>query len=166
LTAEGLVQQTHLSVSRGHELCQFAAQSLLLPRSDAIIAADRGGIIRFWNPGAERIFGHIRDDAIGLSLDLIIPERLRQRHWDGYRRTMESGKSRYGEGDTLSVPALHKNGRTISVEFIIIPLRDESGGMIGMAAIMSDVTKRIEEVRALKRRLVEATKPQNNPNGG
>jgi PAS domain S-box-containing protein len=105
------------------------------PRREQSIAADRGGIIRFWNPGAERIFGHIRGDAIGLSLDLIIPERLRQRHWDGYRRTMESGKSRYGEGDTLSVPALHKNGRTISVEFIIIPLRDESGGMIGMAAI-------------------------------
>jgi PAS domain S-box-containing protein len=98
------------------------AQSLPLTRSDAIIAADCDGIIRFWNPGAERIFAHVRDDAIGHSLDLIIPERLRQRHWDGYRRNMETGKSRYGEGDMLSVPALHKNGRTISVEFTITPL--------------------------------------------
>jgi PAS domain S-box-containing protein len=134
------------------------AQSLLLTRSDAIIAADRDGIIRFWNPGAERIFGYIRDDAIGRSLDLIIPERLQQRHWDGYRRTMESGKSRYGEGDMLSVPALHKNGKTISVEFTIIPMTDESGAMIGMAAIMRDVTKRFEELRTLKRRLADATK--------
>ena len=95
---------------------------------------------------------------IGRSLDLIIPERLQQRHWDGYRRTMESGKSRYGEGDMLSVPALHNNGTTISVEFTIIPLRAESGAMIGMAAIMRDVTERFEEVRTLKRRLADATK--------
>lgn len=107
------------------------AQSVLLTRSDAIIAADREGIIRFWNPGAERIFGHVRGDAIGHSLDLIIPERLQQRHWDGYRRTMESGKGRYGEGDKLSVPAVHKNGRTISIEFTVAPLTDESGAIIG-----------------------------------
>jgi PAS domain S-box-containing protein len=132
------------------------ARSLISTRSDAIIAADRDGVIRFWNPGAERIFGYVENDAVGRSLDLIIPERLQQRHWDGYRRTMESGKSRYGEGDLLSVPALHKNGSTISVEFTVIPLRDESGKMIGMAAIMRDVTKRFEEMRALKRKLAAA----------
>jgi PAS domain S-box-containing protein len=140
------------------DFANLVAHSLPLTRSDAIIAADRDGIIRFWNPGAERIFGHVQADAVGRSLDLIVPERLRQRHWDGYRRTMETGKSRYGEGDTLSVPALHKNGRTISIEFSIIPLTDESGAMIGMAAIMRDVTKRFEEVRALKRKVAEATK--------
>ena len=132
------------------------ARSLISTRSDAIIAADRDGVIRFWNPGAERIFGYVENDAVGRSLDLIIPERLQQRHWNGYRRTMDSGKSRYGEGDLLSVPALHKNGSTISVEFTVIPLRDESGKMIGMAAIMRDVTKRFEEMRALKRKLAAA----------
>lgn len=137
------------------------AASLLLTRSDAIIAADRDGIIRFWNPGAERIFGYVRDDAIGRSLNLIIPQRLQQRHWDGYRRTIESGKSRYGEGDLLSVPALHKKGTTISVEFTITPLTDESGAMIGMAAIMRDVTKRFEELRSLKRRLADSVKSSN-----
>ena len=76
------------------DFANLVAHSLLLTRSEAIIAADRDGIIRFWNPGAERIFGYIRDDAIGRSLDLIIPERLQQRQWDGYRRTMASGKSR------------------------------------------------------------------------
>ncbi len=135
------------------------ARSLLLTRADAIIAADRDGIIRFWNPGAERIFGHVENDAIGRSLDLINPERLQQRHWEGYRRTMESGKSRYGEGDLLSVPALHKNGSTVSIEFTVIPLTDESGKRIGMAAIMRDVTKRFEEMRALKRKLAGAATP-------
>jgi PAS domain S-box-containing protein len=134
------------------------AQSLLLTRSDAIIAADRDGIICFWNPGAERIFGHLCRDAIGRSLDLIVPERLRQRHWGGYRSTIATGRSRYGEGDVLSVPALHKNGTTISVEFTIMPLKDESDTMIGIAAIMRDVSKRFEEMRTLKRRLAAATK--------
>ena len=88
------------------------------------------------------------------SLDLIIPERLRQRHWDGYRRVIETGKSRYGQGDVLSVPAVRKDGATISVEFTIVPLQN-NGQMIGMVAIMRDVTRRFEEMRALKRKLAE-----------
>jgi PAS domain S-box-containing protein len=137
------------------------AEAILSTRSDAIIAADREGIIRFWNPGAERIFGHASNDAIGCSLDLIIPERLRQRHWDGYRRVMETAKSRYGEGDVLSVPAVRKDGATISVEFTIVMLQNKDQ-MIGIAAIMRDVTKRFEEMRTLKRRLtgVAAASPQ------
>jgi PAS domain S-box-containing protein len=134
------------------------AQSLLVTRSDAIIAADRDGIIRFWNPGAERIFGYLCDDAFGRSLDLIVPERLRQRHWDGYQATIVTGKSRYGEGDVLAVPALHKNGSTISIEFAVMPLKDELDVMIGMAAVMRDVSKRFEEMRSLRRRLSEATR--------
>ncbi len=133
------------------------AQAILSARADAIISADRNGIIRFWNPGAERIFGYSANEALGQSLDFIIPERLRQRHWDGYRRVMETGQSRYGETDLLAVPALHQNGATISVEFTIVPLR-ENDTFIGIAAIMRDVTKRFEETRTLKRKLAEATK--------
>jgi PAS domain S-box-containing protein len=81
------------------------AESLLHTRAEAIIAADREGVICFWNPGAERLFGHAAADAMGQPLDLIIPDRLRQRHWEGYRRTIASGKSRYGEGDVLAVTA-------------------------------------------------------------
>lgn len=139
-------------------ISDLIAQSILAARSDAIIAADRDGIIRFWNPGAERIFGYPYVEALGRSLDLIIPERLRQRHWDGFRATMTTGTSRYGDGDVLSVPALHRNGTTISVEFTVVPLKDETGDMIGMAAVMRDVTKRFEELRALKRQLADATK--------
>ena len=130
------------------------AEAVLSTRSDAIIAADRDGVIRFWNPGAERIFGHASDEVIGRSLDLIIPERLRQRHWDGYRRVMQTGQSRYGAGDVLSVPALRKDGVTISVEFSVV-LLEEEGQIIGMAAIMRDVTKRFDEMRALKRQLAD-----------
>ena len=134
-------------------------KAILSTRSDAIIAADRDGIIRFWNPGAERIFGHAGNEATGRSLDLIIPERLRQRHWDGFRRTMETGQSRYGEGDLLSVPAVRKDGTTISVEFTIVPLKTETSRIGGMIAIIRDVTQRFEEMRRLRQRVAEATKP-------
>jgi PAS domain S-box-containing protein len=137
---------------------KLIAQALLATRSDAVIAADRDGIIRFWNPGAERIFGHAAGDAIGRSLDLIIPERLRQRHRDGFRHTMATGQSRYGEGEMLSVPALRADGATISVEFTIVPLRSESGQMTGIIAILRDATTRFEEVRALRRKLADAEK--------
>jgi len=139
------------------DLSGLIAQSLLHTRSEAIIAADRDGIIRFWNPGAERIFGHVAADAIGRSLDLIIPERLRNRHWEGYRGTIATGRSRYGEGDVLSIPAQHKGGATISIEFTVLPLRDSSGAIIAIVAVMRDVTKRFEEIRQLKRRLAESS---------
>jgi len=131
------------------------AEALLSGRADAIIAADRAGIIRVWNPGAERLFGYARQEALEQSLNLIIPERLRQRHWDGYNRVIQTGHSRYTEGDLLSVPAIRKDGSTISVEFTITPIKDETGKLIGMAAVMRDVTKQFQEMRELKRRLDE-----------
>ena len=139
-------------------LAAALAEALLATRSDAIVAADRDGRILFWNPGAERLFGYANDEALGRSLDLIVPERLRARHWEGYARVMATGQSRYGEADVLAVPALRKDGGTLSVEFTIVPLRDEAGSLIALAALMRDVTKRFEATRALKRRLAEATK--------
>ena len=135
------------------------ARALLGTSSDAIIAADRDGVVRFWNPGAKRIFGYTSEDAVGQSLDIIIPERLRKRHWDGYQQVMEGGESRYGHGDILAVPGIRKDGAAISVEFTIVPLTNEAGRLNGVAAIMRDVTKRFEEVRALKRKLADAPKP-------
>jgi len=137
-------------------ISDLIAESLLRSRSEAIITADRDGVICFWNPGAERIFGHTAAEAVGHSLDLIIPERLRERHWQGYRGTVATGKSRYGEGDVLSVPAMHKNGAMISIEFTVLPLRESSGAIIAIVAIMRDVTKRFEEIRQLKQKLAES----------
>ena len=129
--------------------------ALLGSASDAIVATDREGRITFWNPGAERMFGFTTAETDGQSLDLIIPENLRPRHWSGYRHTMATGTSRYGNGDLLSVPALTKDGRRISVEFTIVMLRD-GAQVTGTVAVMRDVTKRFEEVRELKRRLAES----------
>ena len=130
--------------------------ALLASASDAIIATDREGRITFWNPGAERIFGFTAEEAVGQSLDLIIPENLRARHWSGFRHTMQTGTSRYGHGDLLSVPGLTRDGRRISVEFTIVLLRGEGQDVNGTVAVMRDVTKRFEELRELKRRLAQA----------
>lgn len=135
------------------------ADAILAASADAIIATDQDGSIQLWNAGAERIFGHTADDAVGQSLDLIIPERLRARHWEGYRAVMETGESRYGHGDLLSVPSMRKDGTKISVEFTIVPLKDEAGRMTGMAAVMRDVTARFEELKGLRRKLTDASRP-------
>jgi PAS domain S-box-containing protein len=132
--------------------------ALLATASDAIIATDRTGIINFWNPGAVRIFGFAADEAIGRSLDLIIPDNLRARHWTGFNSVMETGESHYGHGDLLSVPALTKGGQRISVEFTIVMLKDEQNLPIGTGAILRDVTRQFEENRKLKRQLAEATR--------
>jgi PAS domain S-box-containing protein len=132
------------------ELDRKLGDALLQSMSDAIISSDSDGRITFWNPGAERIFGFSRSEAIGQSLDLIIPERLRARHWEGYTDVMRTGESRYGQGDLLSVPALRKDGTRLSIEFTIVPLKDVAGAMAGMVAILRDVTARFEELRALR----------------
>lgn len=128
---------------------------------DAIIYADARGIIGFWNASATRVFGYSEAEALGASLDLIIPERLRARHWEGYGAVMKGRASRYGEGALLAVPARHKDERQISVEFTILPVRDSSGSLIGIAAFLRDATARFEEVRALRRELA-ALKAQAN----
>jgi PAS domain S-box-containing protein len=131
------------------------SEALLASSSDAIVATDRDGRIIFWNPGAVRIFGFAQSEAVGQSLDIIIPENLRARHWEGFRHTMATGTSRYGDGDLLSVPGLTKGGQRISVEFTIVMLR-EGEAVTGTVAVMRDVTKRFAEVRELKRQLAEA----------
>ncbi len=118
---------------------------------DAVIYADKDGIVRFWNGGAERIFGFGEAEAVGRSLDLIVPGPQRERHWAAYRETMRTGRTRYGAGDTLAVPALRRDGVLISVEFTIVPFLAEDGGLSGIAAVVRDVTRRFEETRALRK---------------
>src|SRR5699024_9943667 len=99
------------------------ADAVLDTASDAIIACDADGIIRFWNAGAARIFGFTAEEAKGRSLDIIIPERLRERHWTGYSAMMQSGQSRYGVGHLLAVPGLRKDGSQVSLEFTLMALK-------------------------------------------
>jgi len=128
-------------------------ERLVRDAPDAVIFADREGIIRYWNAAATRIFGFSRTEVMGARLDLIIPGRLRDRHWEGFDRVMGGAPSRYGAGALLSVPALHKDGRQISVEFTILALGDDAGPLLGIAAFLRDATARFEELRALRREL-------------
>jgi len=130
---------------------------------DAIVYADAEGRIRFWNRGAEAIFGFTEAEALGRSLDIIVPERQRERHWAGYAATMRSGKTRYGAGELLAVPALRKDGGRISIEFTILPFSDAAGRMSGIAAILRDVTARFEQLKALRKQLASATSNREAP---
>ncbi|MBX9843393.1 MAG: PAS domain S-box protein [Xanthobacteraceae bacterium] len=141
------------------DIVERLRDAILNTPSDAILLADRNGVIRFWNAGAVRIFGFAREEAIGQSLDLIIPERLRARHWQGYAHVMASGSTRYGSGSLLSVPAVTKDGRQISVEFTIVVLRDGAGQVEGIAAILRDVTERFQELRDLRKKLAALQHP-------
>ena len=131
------------------------AQALIDDAPDAIIYADADGRIRYWNRGAERIFGFTPAEALGHRLDIIIPENLRARHWTGFDHTMETGETRYGAGELLSVPAIRKDGTRLSVEFTIVPFHDEGGAMLGIAAILRDVTERFEELKALRKHIAQ-----------
>lgn len=121
---------------------------------DAVVISDANGAITLWNPAAERMFGFTQEEALGQSLDLIIPERLRGRHWDGYHKTMATGETRYGH-DLLKVPAVDKAGRAMSIAFTVALLRSPQGEVTGIVAIIRDETSRFAEDRALRKRVTE-----------
>jgi len=121
---------------------------------DAIIISDAAGDITYWNPAATRMFGYTRDEALGKTLDLIIPERLRGRHWDGYHKTMATGQTRYGN-DVLRVPAVDKDGRALSIAFTVALLHGPQGEVTGIVAVVRDETARFQEERNLRKRITE-----------
>jgi PAS domain S-box-containing protein len=121
---------------------------------DAIVVCDADGAIIVWNPAAERVFGFTESEALGQSLDLIIPERQRQRHWDGYNKTMETGQTRYGN-DVLRVPALHKEGRPLSIAFTVAMLYSPEQKVTAIIATIRDETARWTEERNQRQRLAQ-----------
>jgi PAS domain S-box-containing protein len=132
-------------------------QKIISVAGDAIVVCDVAGLITLWNPAAERMFGHSAQDAVGQSLDIIIPERQRSRHWEGYHKTAASGITKYGDA-LLKVPALHRDGRTLSIAFSISLIKGEgvnADKVVGMLSIIRDETARFSEERALKKRLAE-----------
>jgi len=120
--------------------------------SDGVLFADRRGVIRVWNSGAERMFGIAAEEAIGQSLDLIIPENLRSRHWEGYFRVMESGDTNYRTG-LLTSPGMRRDGSRISLEFSMSVVRDDNGEVVGCASILRDVTTRWQKEKEMRERL-------------
>ena len=121
---------------------------------DAIMASDASGTITLWNPASERMFGYTEAEAIGQSLDLIIPQRQQQRHWDGYHKTMQTGITRYGN-DVLRVPAVHKDGHTLSIAFTVAMLFTEDKKVSAIVAVVRDESVRFAEERAMRKRLME-----------
>ena len=119
---------------------------------DAVLFGDREGKIRLWNAGAEATFGWSAAEAMGQSMDLIIPDRLRGRHWEGWERTMATGVTKYGR-DLLAVPAVRKDGSPLSIEFTIQLVRDDEGAILGASAIIRDVTARWNRDKELRKRL-------------
>jgi len=136
------------------------AEHIVRNAPDAIIAADAAGRIVLWNAGAERLFGHPAAQVLGQSLDLIIPEPFRARHGAGYSHVMQTGVTKYGT-QLLRVPALHADGRRISVAFTVGLLRDPAGAVEGIFAILRDDTERWQTERQLRQRLaaLEGTAP-------
>lgn len=122
---------------------------------DAIMVSDPAGIITLWNPAAERIFGYTEEEAIGQSLDIIIPDRQQKVHWDGYNKTMETGQTRYGTS-LLKVPSMDKQGNRLSIAFTVALLYDDDKKVTGIIAVVRDETERFLEERKLRKRVSEA----------
>jgi PAS domain S-box-containing protein len=120
---------------------------------DAILICDPTGTVRYWNAAAERIFGFPVTEVIGVSMNLIIPERLRERHWAAWEATMRTSVTRYGGGQLLAVPALHRDGRHISIEFSIQLLKDAGGVIECVVAVIRDVTERYRHEKAQRARI-------------
>lgn len=121
---------------------------------DAVMAADASGAITLWNPACERIFGHTEAEAMGKSLDMIIPQRQQQRHWDGFAKTMASGKTKYGT-TVLRVPAVHKDGHSLSIAFSVAMLFTPEQKVDSIVAVVRDESAKFAEDRALRKRLAE-----------
>jgi PAS domain S-box-containing protein len=142
----------------------WLAQAVVREAPEAIVVCDPSGTIVVWNGGAERIFGYLADEALGQNLDLIIPEKQRPRHWAGYEQTMATGETKYGDA-LLKVPATHRDGRRLSIEFSVALLRDE-GKIAGIAAVIRDASERWAADRELRQRLAEAERKLRELSGG
>ena len=121
---------------------------------DGVVISDAEGKIVFWNSAAERIFGYTANEALGKSLDIITPERFRERHWYGYKKSMETGTTRYGS-TLLTVPALHKEGKALSIAFTVAMLTNSDGNVEGIAAVVRDDTARFQAYRLIKKQIAE-----------
>jgi PAS domain S-box-containing protein len=133
---------------------QIDLKALVAAIGDAVIVSDAKGNVIVWNPAAERLFGFTEAEALGQSMDMIIPERLRKRHWEGFDHSMATGTTKYGH-DVLRVPAVDKAGRALSIAFTVAMLFGPDGKVSAIASVIRDETERFAEERALKKRVTE-----------
>ena len=127
---------------------------ILQSMPEALIFADLQGIIQRWNPGAENVFGFTSAEAVGQSLDLIIPERMRKAHWEGFNKAIERGGTLPGRTSAIT-RAIHKSGEPFYVDMSFAMVKDQAGKLIGAMAVARDATKRFQEEKELRRQLAE-----------
>jgi PAS domain S-box-containing protein len=144
------------------ELTAVSGDELIEQAPDALILADREGLIRRWNAAAAQVFGHSAEDAIGQSLDLIIPERFREQHWTGFHRALADGETKY-RGQALPTRS-ERNGEAIYVELTFAMVHDSSGAVVGVLCGARDITTRFQDDRALRARLRELEPAQQAEN--
>jgi PAS domain S-box-containing protein len=121
---------------------------------DAVVVSDVQGNVIVWNAGAERLFGWSAEEAMGQRMDMIVPERLRQRHWDGYDKSMQTGHTKYAH-DVLRVPAVDKAGRAMSIAFTVFMLFGPDGKPNACGSVIRDETDRFVQDRALRKRIAD-----------
>jgi len=132
----------------------YSYREIVENSQDAIVLTNADGVIQIWNLGANKMFGYSPEEAVGQTLDIIIPDRFRDSHWDGFNNTMATGHSKYEE-DMLSVPAIKKDGSRISIEFTIVMSKDDQGIPTGISAIIRDVSERRQQDKQMKDRVAE-----------
>jgi PAS domain S-box-containing protein len=130
------------------------SEALVAQAPAAMILADRDGVIRVWNASAEAVFGYSAAEVIDGSLDVIIPERLRGAHWQGFRTAIETGREKYA-GKVMTTRAVHKNGSKLYVDLSFALVRDETGAVVGSLAVARDCTERYASDKALRAQVAE-----------
>jgi PAS domain S-box-containing protein len=132
-------------------------EAMVQQAPEAIILADRGGLIRVWNRGAENVFGFSAAEALGNSLDMIIPERFREAHWRGFYMAIDSGRTRYSD-KVLTTRSLHKERGRLYVDMSFSLIKDAAGEILGALAVARDATARRLEENALRARVADLEK--------
>jgi len=129
-------------------------QALIEHLADAVIFADRDGVIRLWNAGAEAVFGYSEGEVLGQGLDLLIPERLRAAHWAGFDAAIQTGDMKHGR-ESMTTRSTHKDGRGLYLDLSFALVKDASGEVLGAVAVARDITDRFQAEKASRRRLAE-----------
>lgn len=122
--------------------------------ADAVIFADRDGLIQLWNPGAQAVFGYSSDEVLGRRLDVIVPERLRAGHWAAFDAAIETGKMKHGR-ESMTTRSMHKDGSDLYLDLSFALVKGTNGRVLGAVAVARDITKRFRAEKESRRRLAE-----------
>jgi PAS domain S-box-containing protein len=130
------------------------SEALIEQLADAVIFADRNGLIQVWNPGAEALFGYSGDEILGRRLDVLIPERLRSAHWTAFDAATETGRMKHGR-ESMTTRSIHKSGDGLYVDLSFALVRDDTGQVLGSVAVARDITSRFRAEKESRERIAE-----------